>query len=98
MGLLFVMTHATKIGVTHADDEKHRIPGTVTIRETAPRIRAAEGRAILSSDSGAALLPPPVEAFREFLLLAMSEDVFESEIWRLTQENPVALFEITGNA
>jgi len=28
----------------------------------------------------------------------MSEDVFESEIWRLTQENPVALFEITGNA
>jgi len=69
-----------------------------TIQEMAPCIRPAEGCAILTSDSGLALLPPPVEAFREFLLLVMSEGFSGSEIRLMTQENPAALPAITGNA
>lgn len=87
----FVLSHATQVGLTHADAEKHRIGGT-TIQAMAPRIRAAGGRAVLSSDSGLALLPPPVEALREFLLLVMSEGFTEAEIRRMTRDVPATLF------
>ena len=68
----FILTHATQVGLTHVDKEKHRAKG-MTIDEMAPRIRAAtpEG-AIVSSDAGVFLLPPPVEAFREDMLLLES--------------------------
>jgi len=49
-------------------------------------------RAILSTDSGVFLLPPPVEAFREFLLLVECEGFSEPEIRRMIATNPAMLF------
>jgi hypothetical protein len=91
----FTLTHATQVGLTHADQEKHRTSGR-TIQDMAPKIRAAGERAVLSSDAGIFLLPPPVEAFREFLLLVESEGFSASEIRRMTTANPISLFRINA--
>ncbi len=88
----FILTHATQVGLTHVDEEKHRISGGSTIQDFAPRIRAAGDRCILSTDAGVFLLPPPVEAFREYLLLVQSEGFSEGDIRRMTSTNPAALF------
>ncbi|UPY37327.1 DUF6282 family protein [Sediminicoccus sp. KRV36] len=90
----FLLTHATQVGLTHADAEKHRIAGACTVQEMATRIRAASARAVLSSDAGLAILPPPVEALREFLLLLASEGFTETELRRMTRDNPARLFNI----
>jgi hypothetical protein len=92
----FILTHATQVGLTHVDEEKHRIAGGATIHDFAPRIRAAGDRCILSSDAGVYLLPPPVEAFREYLLLVESAGFTEAEIRRMTSTNPAALFGLPG--
>jgi hypothetical protein len=88
----FILTHATQVGLTHVDEEKHKISGGATIQDYTPRMRAAGERCILSSDAGVFLLPPPVEAFREYLLLVESEGFTEAEIRRMTATNPAALF------
>lgn len=88
----FVLTHATQIGLTHVDEEKHRIGGGATIHDYAPRIRAAGERCILSSDAGVFLLPPPAECFREYLLMAQSVGFSDAEIARMSATNPAALF------
>ncbi|WP_439580829.1 hypothetical protein, partial [Elioraea sp.] len=87
----FTLTHATQVGLTHVDQEKHRTSGR-TIQDLTPRIRMAGDRAILSSDAGVFLLPPPVEAFREFLLLVESEGFSILEIDQMTKTNPGTLF------
>jgi hypothetical protein len=88
----FVLTHATQVGLTHVDDEKHKISAGPTIQDYTPRLRAAGERAIMSSDAGVYLLPPPVEAFREYMMLVESEGFSEAEIRRMTATNPAALF------
>ncbi len=93
----FVLTHATQVGLTHVDEEKHKIASNSVIQDYTPRIRAAGDRAILSTDAGVYLLPPPVEAFREYLMLVESEGFTEAEIRRMTADNPAALFRIGGN-
>ena len=90
----FVLTHATQVGLTHVDDEKHKIASNSVIQDFTPRIRAAGDRAILSTDAGVYLLPPPVEAFREYLMLVESEGFNASEIRRMIGENPSHLFNI----
>jgi hypothetical protein len=90
----FVLTHATQVGLTHVDDEKHKIAANSVIQDFTPRIRAAGDRAILSTDAGVYLLPPPVEAFREYLMLVESEGFSENEIRRMIGENPAYLFKI----
>jgi hypothetical protein len=92
----FVLTHATQVGLTHVDEEKHRISGGATIHDYAPRIRAAGNHCILSSDAGVYLLPPPAECFREYLLLVESVGFSEAEIRRMTSTNPAALFGLPG--
>ena len=89
----FVLTHATQVGLTHVDQEKHRAPGK-TVQDLTPRISAAGDRAIVSGDAGIYLLPPPVEAFREFLLLLESEGFSEGELRMMSAANPIALFRI----
>jgi hypothetical protein len=89
----FLLTHATQVGLTHVDQEKHRAPGQ-TIQELAPRIRAAGERAIVSSDCGVFLLPPPVEGFREFILLLEAQGFTEPEIRRMNTDNPAVLFRV----
>ena len=90
----FGLTHATQVGLTHADDEKHIIGAQSVIQDFTPRIRAAGNRAILSSDAGVYLLPPPVEALREFVMLIESEGFTEIEIRRMIEENPASLFRV----
>ena len=90
----FVLTHATQVGLTHVDEEKHKIAANSVIQDFTPRIRAAGDRAILSTDAGVYLLPPPVEAFREYLMLIESEGFTESEIQRMTNNNPAYLFNV----
>ena len=58
------------------------------------RLCAAGDRAILSTDAGVYLLPPPVEAFREYLMLVESEGFSETEIRRMIAHNPAELFRI----
>jgi len=76
------------------DEEKHKIAANSVIQDFTPRIRAAGDRAILSTDAGVYLLPPPVEAFREYLMLIESEGFTESEIQRMTNNNPDYLFKV----
>jgi predicted metal-dependent phosphotriesterase family hydrolase len=90
----FGLTHATQVGLTHADDEKHKIAAHSVIQDFTPRIRAAGDHAILSSDAGVYLLPPPVEALREFVVLVESEGFTEIEIRRMISENPANLFRV----
>jgi hypothetical protein len=89
----FVLTHATQVGLTHVDQEKHRAP-TRTIQDLAPRIRAAGDRAIVSSDAGIFLLAPPAETFRQFMLLLEAEGFDEAAIRCMNTANPIALFRI----
>jgi hypothetical protein len=89
----FVLTHATQVGLTHVDQEKHRAP-TRTIQDIAPKIRAAGDRAIVSGDAGIFLLAPPAEAFRQFMLLLEAEGFTETWIRQMNTTNPVALFRI----
>ena len=61
----------------------------------AAKIRAATpDHAIVSGDSGVFLLPPPVEAFREYMLLLESEGFTEAEIRTMNSTNPAKLFRI----
>jgi hypothetical protein len=94
----FVLTHATQVGLTHVDEEKHKIASNSVIQDFTPRLRAAGDRAIVSSDAGVYLLPPPVEAFREYLMLIESEGFSEAEIRRMSATNPAALFGVGQSA
>ncbi len=92
----FALTHACQVGLTHVAAEKHRANGT-TIQDMAIGIRAAGARhAILSTDCGVFVLPPPVEGFREFLLLVESEGVAEADIRRMISTNPATLCRVGG--
>jgi hypothetical protein len=90
----FFHTHATMVGLTHVDAERHRAPA-IPLDVALAGIRAAgPGRAILSSDCGVALLPPPVEGFREFLLLLREAGVPETDLRVMSAENPAKLFRL----
>lgn len=90
----FFHTHATMVGLTHVDAERHRAP-FVAIDESAAAIRAATpARAIVSSDCGVSLLPPPVEGFREYLLLLATVGFDEGELRTMAAENPARLFRV----
>jgi hypothetical protein len=90
---MFELTHASQVGLTHVDHEKHQAQSR-TVGEIAPRIRAAGRRAIASSDAGIALLAPPVESFRQFLVLLEAAGFGPDEIRRMSAENPATLFRI----
>ena len=67
----------------------------MTIDEMAERIRAAgTAHAILSSDCGVFILPPPVEGFREFMLLAEAPISRPAEIRQMNTTNPATLFRV----
>ena len=92
----FYLTHATQIGLGSGSERK-RFYAATTLGEMAERIRAATpARSIVSSDCGAAVLPPPVEGFREFLLMLESAGFSEAEIRTMAATNPAALFCVGG--
>ena len=65
-------------------------------RDGAQDPAATPQRAIVSSDAGVFLLPPPVEAFREFMVLLESAGFSEEEIRTMNSTNPGELFRIRG--
>ncbi len=90
----FYLTHATQIGLGGGGDRK-RFYMSTNVEEMAERIRAATpGRSIVSTDCGAAVLPPPVEGFREFMLLLESAGFSEAEIRTMSATNPATLFRV----
>lgn len=90
----FFISHATQVGLTHVDAERHTVPA-VRLPEMAALIRAAgPERSIVNSDAGVFVLPPPVEALREFLLLLESAGFTDAGLRRMSGTNPAALFKI----
>jgi hypothetical protein len=90
----FFVSHATQVGLTHVDREAHRIAGT-----TGPAIaglirEAGADNVVLSSDCGVALLPPPVEGLREFLLLLEACGIERDALRVMVSDNPSRLFKV----
>jgi hypothetical protein len=90
----FFLSHATQVGLTHVDAERHTVPA-VELREVAALIKAAgPEQSIVNSDAGVFILPPPVEALREFLLLLRSAGFDEPELRQMSGTNPATLFKV----
>lgn len=90
----FFLSHATQVGLTHVDAEKHTVEA-VTLPRMASLIRAATpARAVLSSDCGVSVLPPPVEGFREFLLMIESAGFTRTELALMSSTNAATLFKV----
>lgn len=92
----FVLSHATAIGQTMIDAEQHRFP-PVTLDSVTEKIAAVgPEHCILSSDSGSYVLPPPVEAFRELIVMIQSAGFDDGAIELMASLNPAALFAKPG--
>ena len=90
----FFVTHATQVGLTHVDAEKHRTEA-VTIPRIVELIAAAPpDQVVLSGDCGVSVLPPPVEGLREFLWALRLSGVAEATLQRAVRDNPGRLFRI----
>ena len=90
----FFASHATQVGLSHVDAAKTAI-ATVTAPLMALRLHAVGAdNAILSSDCGVFLLPPPVEGLREFLLLMREAGFSDIELRRMSAETPARLFRL----
>lgn len=88
----FVLSHATQIGQTMIDKEKHRF-AAVTLEAVAEKIHAiGPDRVVLSSDSGSYVLPPPVEALRELLIMIQSAGFSDDEMRQMVAVNAATLF------
>jgi len=94
----FFVSHATQVGLTHVDAEKHRVPA-VTIPRLVELIAAAPAdRLVLSGDCGVSVLPPPVEGLREFLWSLQLSGVAEATLRRAVCDNPASLFRLASPA
>lgn len=90
----FFLSHATQVGLTHVDAERHTVP-PVSLGQMAELIRAASPEnTILSSDCGVYVLPPPAEGLREFLLMIESAGFDRGALDRMARVNPGRLFKV----
>ncbi|MSO54118.1 MAG: hypothetical protein EXQ90_03165 [Rhodospirillales bacterium] len=90
----FVMSHATQLGMTMSDHEKHRYT-QVPLDQVITNIQAVgPDHVVLSSDSGSFVLAPPVEAFREWLVLVSGSGIDRAAIDRMANQNPAWLFKV----
>ena len=90
----FFISPAATVGLTHVDAEKHTIAAT-SVADMAARIAMVpSNQLVLSSDSGVALLAPPVESLRMFLMLLRSAGVSDAQLRKGVRDNPAALFGI----
>ncbi|MGI9419553.1 MAG: DUF6282 family protein, partial [Geminicoccaceae bacterium] len=91
----FFVSHATQAGLTHVDAESHTVP-PVPLSVMVELIRTATPqRSIINSDGGVFVLPPPVEALREFLLLLQSAGLSRDELRTMSSVNPGRLFRVS---
>jgi hypothetical protein len=88
----FVLSHATAVGQTMIDEERHRFP-LISLESVSDKISAVgPEHCVLSSDSGSYVLPTPTEAFREFLIMIQSCGFDDDAICQMTARNPEHLF------
>ena len=94
----FVVSHATQVGQTMIDAEKHRF-APVTLESVAENIRAAGcEHTVLASDSGSYVLAPPTEALREWLIMVESAGFGRADIAAMVDRNPGTLFKVAPPA
>ncbi|MEM8948607.1 MAG: DUF6282 family protein [Pseudomonadota bacterium] len=92
----FFVSHATQAGLTHVDAQAHTVP-PVSLPVMVELIRTATPEhSIINSDGGVFILPSPVEALREFLLLLESAGFWRDELRTMSSINPGRLFRIGG--
>ena len=90
----FVFSHSTSIGQTMIDAERHRFAladfdvATQIVREVGPE------NTVISSDSGAFVLPSPVEAFRCFMAMWQSSGFDNDAVRRMSTTNPAQMFKV----
>lgn len=94
----FFVSHATAIALTHVDAAANTV-APVTLADMAAGIReAGPHNAILSSDCGVGVLPPPVEGLREFLLLLRHAGIPEADLISMVSATPRRLFRVNAPA
>lgn len=90
----FIFSHSTAIGQTMIDKERHRFPladfdmATDIAREVGPQ------NVVISSDSGAFVLPSPAEAFRCFMAMWLSNGFDKEAVRVMSADNPARLFKV----
>ena len=90
----FGLTHATYVSGVNLVAQTNS-PPALTLDEMTARIRAAGvEHAIVSSDLGMEVLPPPVEGFREFLITLRRAGFSDEDIRLMVAHNPTNLFRI----
>lgn len=90
----FVLSHATDVPQTMIDAEFHQFPRADFATCLAVVREMGGSRVILSSDSGAFVLPPPVEAFRTFLSMFTACGIPEATLREMTATTPARLFRL----
>jgi hypothetical protein len=94
----FFTTHATQVGLTHVDAQKHLVT-PVTISRLVELVAAAPPeRIVLSGDCGVAVLPPPVEGLREFLWALRLSGVDEATLRLAVGDTPARLFRLAARS
>ena len=91
----FVLGHATQVPQTMIDAEPHRFAIADLARMIEIIRKVGPGSVILSSDSGALVLPPPTEAMRELLVTIESCGIPEADIREMVTTTAARLFDIT---
>ena len=93
----FFVTHATQVGLTHVDAEKHRVDPVTLPRLTELIAAVPPEQVVLSGDCGVSVLPQPVEGLREFLWSLKLSGVPETTLRRAVGANPARLFRLSGS-
>lgn len=90
----FVYSHATDVPQTMIDAERHTFARADFA--TAIDVVNAVGseRIVISSDSGALVLPPPVEALREFVLMLSGSGISDADLRCMIINTPATLFKV----
>ena len=90
----FGLTHATYVSGMNLSAQINA-PSSVSLSAMAARIRAATpDRSVVSGDLGIAVLPPPIEGLREFVLTLRGGGFTDDEIKLMVCRNPANLFKV----
>lgn len=88
----FFLTHAAHVPATHIDRLKTTSPAYTPVDFTVGIRTAGVERCIMSSDAGSWVLPPPVEALREFVATMLVFGFSSEEVRTMVATNPLHLF------
>ena len=92
----FVFSHATSIPQTMIDAERHCFPRADLARAVSIIQRVGPEHVVISSDSGAVVLPPPVEALREFIMMLIGCGIGADAIRHMVRDTSGRLFRVAA--